>query len=66
MKKILILLLSVTLGCATMHRHPNLVKAGALTGGALVGLSIGLVQKPHPCASMYDGKPYNGTPPCPK
>jgi hypothetical protein len=50
------------LGCATMRRHP------ALTGviaGAAIGTTVALATR-HTCPSMYDGKPYQGTPPCPK
>jgi hypothetical protein len=54
----------VTTGCATIHRHP---KAFAVVGGATVGaVVVGMTMKPGHCASTYEGKPYFGTPPCPK
>ena len=55
------------LGCAglrsNMRRHP-------LIYGAAVGATVTIVTYaatgPHSCPSTYDGRPYQGTPPCPK
>jgi hypothetical protein len=49
-------------GCATVRNHPKL--SGAIGGGA-VGIGIAFATRRGTCASMYDGKPYSGTPPCP-
>lgn len=59
------LAISLTLGnfgCAAMKRHPVIT-------GAVVGLAAGAtvaIVTTHKCPNSYDGKPYSGTPPCPK
>lgn len=59
--------LSCTLlsSCATVRfakRHPVAV---GLVGGAAVSLGVVSLTR-RICAKTYDGKPYYGTPPCPK
>jgi len=62
---LIVLALSLTLGnfgCATMRRHP-------VVTGAVIGLVAGgtfAIVTTHNCKKVYDGKPYDGTPPCPK
>lgn len=51
------------IGCAAIRRHPAMT---GMIAGSAVGITVGLVTRPGHCASVYDGKPYNGTPPCPK
>lgn len=46
-------------------KHPVRTKVIGIAAGAAAGVTIALVTR-HNCASTYDGKPYQGTPPCPK
>ncbi len=63
MRKIsLVLTLALLTGCAAMRRHPVITAAVVAIPAALVVVHY----TTHNCAGMYDGKPYNGTPPCPK
>lgn len=63
MKKLIIICLCLSLSnCAVMKKHPVIT-------GTVIGVTTGLVihkVTEHNCASIYDGKPYQGTPPCPK
>ena len=58
-------LLIFTTSCGFAERHPVRAKVIGLVSGAAVGTAIALATR-HNCASTYDGKPYQGTPPCPK
>lgn len=49
-------------GCATVRRHPAIT---GLVVGAAAGTTIALATR-HNCPHVYDGKAYEGTPPCPK
>ena len=50
-------------GCATIHRHPILF----VVAGVATGVGVGLATRGHGhCPTVYDGHPYNGTPPCPQ
>lgn len=63
MKNWILVVLAISLtGCAAMKRHPVLV--GAVVGVA-VGATVAIVTT-HNCAKSYEGKAYDGTPPCPK
>jgi hypothetical protein len=69
MKKALavaLVLVSPTLGCAgfraNVKRHPAVYGAAL---GAIGGTAYVLATR-HNCPNTYDGKPYQGTPPCPK
>jgi hypothetical protein len=62
---LLILLLIVTTSCGFAERHPTRAKVIGLIGGAAAGTAVALALR-HNCPSTYDGKPYQGTPPCPK
>lgn len=63
----IIAMLCITLlccvNCSFARRHPAVT--GAIIGVA-GGTAIALATRPGTCAKFYDGKPYNGTPPCPK
>lgn len=45
-----------------MRKHP--VVTGAVVGVA-AGVTVAIITH-HTCPKFYDGKPYDGTPPCPK
>ena len=65
MRGLTILALFLTLvnfGCATMRRHP--VLTAIIVTVPTVALTTYYTTKR--CAKVYDGKPYDGTPPCPK
>jgi hypothetical protein len=63
MRKLLIITLCLSLtGCATMHRHPTATKVVLIGGGAAVGVTIGILTRPHHCPSIINGYPYNGDP----
>jgi hypothetical protein len=63
MKKLIAVVLALSLtGCATIHRHPVL---SGIVVGAAAGVTVGLLTRSS-CPNRYDGKPYSGTPPCPK
>lgn len=63
MKNIICIFLSLALtSCAVMRKHP--VVTGAVVGVA-AGVTVAIVTH-HTCPKIYDGKPYYGTPPCPK
>lgn len=47
------------------QKHPTRTKVLAAIGVGSLGL-VAHVLTTHNCAKMYDGKPYSGTPPCPK
>lgn len=47
------------------QKHPTRTKVLTALGIGSIGLVIGLTQR-HSCPKVYDGKPYDGTPPCPK
>lgn len=50
--------------CAVMKRHPVITAAVV---GVAAGVSVAVIQnRNNSCPGMYDGKPYQGTPPCPK
>jgi hypothetical protein len=51
--------------CATIHRHPTATKLVIIGLGAVAGASIAKATEQN-CPSTYEGKPYQGTPPCPK
>jgi hypothetical protein len=63
MKNTVCIILALTLtSCAVMKKHP-------VVTGAVIGLAGGVVVAVvthHTCPNTYDGKPYDGTPPCPK
>lgn len=66
MKKLIALVLAVGLtGCAAIHRHPTATKIALISLGAAGGAAIAIATT-HNCPKVYDGKPYDGTPPCPK
>ena len=59
-----LLLTGANLGCATVRRHPV---ATAIIGAAVVGGTVAVIQNRHnSCPNTYDGRPYQGTAPCPK
>ena len=47
------------------QKHPTRTKVLTAIGVGSMGLVIALAQR-HNCAKFYDGKAYDGTPPCPK
>jgi hypothetical protein len=61
----ILLLCSITSGCASMRRHPAIY---GLAIGAGVGIAAGLITKGVNCPQTeYEGKPYSGrSPGCPK
>lgn len=64
MKRLLVLLLITTTGCATYHKHPTLIVVTGLVGGAGVGLIVASTTR-NVCPSVINGYHYQGTPPCP-
>jgi len=64
MKKIIFLLM-FSMGCGYTHHHPVITKVALISAGAVGGVAIHMATT-HNCPNTYDGKPYQGTPPCPK
>jgi hypothetical protein len=63
---VIVTLAVVNLNCAgfraNVKRHPAIYGAAL---GAIGGTAYALATR-HNCPNTYDGKPYQGTPPCPK
>lgn len=62
MRNLWIVVLLFSTGCASMRRHPIVY---GVVAGVAVGATVALATR-HNCGHVYDGKPYDGTPPCPK
>jgi hypothetical protein len=66
-KTALVLALALALsGCGFAERHPTRARVLGIIVGAGVGASIAYAVRPGHCPSIYDGRPYSGTPPCPR
>jgi hypothetical protein len=62
----LLLVLCLALnGCSFYRGHPTRVKVSIAIAGAAAGAGIALASRRGTCPKVYDGHPYNGTPPCP-
>jgi hypothetical protein len=67
MKKIAVLFVVGLTSCGAIHRHPTVTKIAIVSMGAVAGGVIAHRQNANgSCPNVYDGKPYSGTPPCPK
>jgi hypothetical protein len=61
MRKLLVLSLLLTTGCATMRRHPAVT---GMVAGVAIGGTIAILTR-HTCPHTINGYPYDGTWPCP-
>jgi hypothetical protein len=61
MKTLVVLLLLVTTGCASLRHHPVLY---GMAAGVATGATIAILTR-HTCPHAINGYPYDGTPPCP-